>query len=61
MAGFLRQASPETHRRIDSRTVRGDTERTIQPPPVTVADESDEPALGFAVTFLMTVLWRTFG
>jgi hypothetical protein len=37
------QASPETHRRIDSKTVRGDTVWTIQPPPVTVSDVPDVP------------------
>ena len=35
------QASPETHHRINSRTVRGDTVWTIQPPPVTVSELSD--------------------
>jgi hypothetical protein len=32
------QASPETHHRICSRTVRGETVWTIQPPPVTVPE-----------------------
>jgi hypothetical protein len=61
MAGYVRQASPETHRRIDSRTVSGDTVWTTQAPPVTVPDEPDEPALGFAVTFLVSSLWSMFG
>jgi hypothetical protein len=35
------QASSETHRRIDSRTVRGDTVWTIKLPPVTVPEVPD--------------------